>query len=208
MRGFDRQAIATAEGHDRVLATNLLSPFVLTQTLLPALTRGGPSRIVNIGSSTSDRARIDPEHWCSAGVGNAARLQPVEARADDDDLRPGQTAGGHRRGGQCGASRPGGERAGSDGRRNRPCLAKPRTFARTEEQGADTPLYAALAPESATAAASISRIAGRLTRQPSSSGSSLVEQVWRPRSASPDALPSPRQQLRPGAASAFQPELA
>lgn len=51
----------TVEGHDRMLAVNLLSPFVLMGALLPALQTGGPARIVTVGSSTSDRARIDPE---------------------------------------------------------------------------------------------------------------------------------------------------
>ena len=53
--------LSTEEGHDRVLATNLLCPFVLTQVLLPLLVAGAPSRIINIGSSTSDRAQIDPD---------------------------------------------------------------------------------------------------------------------------------------------------
>ena len=55
----------TPEGHERVLATNHLCPFVLTQALLPRLkdaaTQSGSARIVNVGSSTSERARIDPD---------------------------------------------------------------------------------------------------------------------------------------------------
>ena len=55
----------TAEGHERVIAVNHLSPFVLTHTLLPALQRAagprGEARIVNTGSSTADRAKIDPD---------------------------------------------------------------------------------------------------------------------------------------------------
>lgn len=50
----------TAEGHEAVLATNHLSPFVLTWALEGALRAGAPSRVVNVGSSTSDHARIDP----------------------------------------------------------------------------------------------------------------------------------------------------
>ena len=52
----------TAEGHDVVLATNHLSPFVLTQALLPALRAGAPSRIVTVGSDTSDNAGMDPDN--------------------------------------------------------------------------------------------------------------------------------------------------
>lgn len=55
---------ATAEGHERVIAVNHLSPFVLTRALLPALRSAAESatgaRIVNVGSSTADHARIDP----------------------------------------------------------------------------------------------------------------------------------------------------
>jgi NAD(P)-dependent dehydrogenase (short-subunit alcohol dehydrogenase family) len=49
----------TAEGHERVIAVNHLAPFVLTRAILPALAPG--ARIVNVGSSSSDAARIDPD---------------------------------------------------------------------------------------------------------------------------------------------------
>lgn len=51
----------TAEGHERVIAVNHLAPFVLTRALMPALRASGRGRIINIGSSASDRARIDPD---------------------------------------------------------------------------------------------------------------------------------------------------
>ena len=51
----------TPEGRELVLAVNHLAPYLLTEALQPALLAGSPSRIVNIGSSTSDRARIDPD---------------------------------------------------------------------------------------------------------------------------------------------------
>jgi NAD(P)-dependent dehydrogenase (short-subunit alcohol dehydrogenase family) len=49
----------TPEGHERVIAVNHLAPFVLTRALLPALHPG--ARIVNIGSSSSDTATINPD---------------------------------------------------------------------------------------------------------------------------------------------------
>jgi NAD(P)-dependent dehydrogenase (short-subunit alcohol dehydrogenase family) len=58
---FEAEAATTAEGFERVLATNLLSPIALTEALLPALKAGAPARVVNIGSSSSDRASIDPD---------------------------------------------------------------------------------------------------------------------------------------------------
>jgi dehydrogenase/reductase SDR family protein 12 len=42
--------IATAEGNETTLATNLLAPFLLTQSLLPRLRECAPSRIINVSS--------------------------------------------------------------------------------------------------------------------------------------------------------------
>ena len=48
----------TSEGHERILAVNHLAPFVLTQALAPALRQAGGARVVNVGSTASDRARL------------------------------------------------------------------------------------------------------------------------------------------------------
>jgi NAD(P)-dependent dehydrogenase (short-subunit alcohol dehydrogenase family) len=56
---FCARRTQTAEGHEMVLAVNHLSPFVLIGALVPALSAGAPARVVIVGSSTSDRARID-----------------------------------------------------------------------------------------------------------------------------------------------------
>ena len=60
--------VETVEGHERTLAVNHLAPYVLTRTLLPAMRQAlvpgaaaAEARVVNVGSSTSDRARIDPD---------------------------------------------------------------------------------------------------------------------------------------------------
>lgn len=58
---FEARPAVTAEGLERVLAVNLLSPLVLAETLLPELKAGAPARIVMTGSSSSDRARLDPD---------------------------------------------------------------------------------------------------------------------------------------------------
>jgi NAD(P)-dependent dehydrogenase (short-subunit alcohol dehydrogenase family) len=148
---FDTGPITTAEGHERVLATNLLSPFVLTRALLPALRAGAPSRIVNIGSSTSDHARIDPDglvldrHWTMLRAYSQSKLAlmmttfALATRLADSGVvanvvHPGLVATGLVR------SR------GVIGFAWR-CMAP---MALTEEQGADTPLYAALASEFAS----------------------------------------------------------
>ncbi len=141
----------TAEGHDAVLAVNHLAPFVLTDALEDALRAGAPSRIVNVGSSTSDRARIDPDdlelarRWGMVrayGQSKLAMMMATFARSERlrgsgvvaNVVHPGMVATGLvREGGPIGAAWR---------------LMAP--FLRTEEQGADTPLHAALAPDWAT----------------------------------------------------------
>ena len=48
----------TAERHEMILAVNHLAPFVLTRALEPALRAGAPSRVVNVGSTATDRASL------------------------------------------------------------------------------------------------------------------------------------------------------
>ncbi len=48
----------TPEGHEMIMAVNHLAPFVLTSALEPALRGGAPSRVVNVGSTASDRANL------------------------------------------------------------------------------------------------------------------------------------------------------
>jgi len=51
----------TDEGREMTLAVNHLAPFLLTRLLEPALA-AARGRVVHVGSSTSDRARIDPDN--------------------------------------------------------------------------------------------------------------------------------------------------
>jgi dehydrogenase/reductase SDR family member 12 len=44
------QRTTTAEGNETTLATNLLAPYLLTQMLLPRITKSAPSRIINVAS--------------------------------------------------------------------------------------------------------------------------------------------------------------
>jgi retinol dehydrogenase 12 len=138
----------TGEGHERTLAVNHLSPFVLTRTLLPALRRAGGARIVNVGSSTSDRARIDPDNlelvrrWGMVRAYSQSKLALLmtslalaqELAGSDitvNVVHPGLVATGLvRNPGVVGLAWK---------------LMAP--FALTEQQGADTPLYAAVAAE-------------------------------------------------------------
>lgn len=49
----------TAEGREMILAVNHLAPFALTTALEAALKAGAPARVVNVGSTASDRAHLD-----------------------------------------------------------------------------------------------------------------------------------------------------
>ncbi len=176
---FDAKPVATAEGHNRVLATNLLCPFVLTQVLLPSLRRGAPSRIVNIGSSTSDSARLDPDHlvlgrrWTMLRAYSQSKLAAMMttfalarrlagAGVVANVVHPGMVATGLvRTGGIIGLAWR--------------CMSP---MALTEEQGADTPLHAALAPE--FAAVSGVYLKNRRIAPPNRQALdlALVERVW------------------------------
>ena len=177
---FDARPVITTEGHCRVLATNHLSPFVLTQTLLPALAAGAPSRIVNIGSSTSDHARIDPDNlvlgrrWAMRRAYSQSKLAmmmttfALARRLEGSGVvanvvHPGLVASGLVRSG------------GIIGLVWR-CLA---SLALSEEQGAQTPLCAALAPEFAAASGVYFKDRRIVTPNRRALDPVVVERVWR-----------------------------
>jgi len=135
----------TAEGREAVLAVNHLAPFVLTDAVEPALIAGAPSRIINVGSSLSDHATIDPGdlelagHWAmrrAYASSKLAMMMATFARADRlrgtgvvaNVVHPGLVATGLVR------------EPGAIGLAWRLMAL----FARTEAQGADPPLHAAL----------------------------------------------------------------
>ena len=169
----------TVEGHDVVLAVNHLSPFVLTRGLLGALRAGAPSRIVTVGSSTSDRARIDPANleldrrWGMVRAYSQSKLAVMMAtfewarRLDGSGVvanvvHPGAVATGLVR-------TPG--VIGLAWRLMAPWLL-------TEAQGADTPSHVALAPE--LAAVTGQYFKGRKAVEPNrlARDPALTGQVW------------------------------
>jgi NAD(P)-dependent dehydrogenase (short-subunit alcohol dehydrogenase family) len=50
---------ASIDGHEMTLAVNYLAPFLLTTLLVPAIGRGGTSRIVNVTSIFAHLTRVD-----------------------------------------------------------------------------------------------------------------------------------------------------
>jgi NAD(P)-dependent dehydrogenase (short-subunit alcohol dehydrogenase family) len=170
----------TAEGHERVLATNHLAPFVLTRALLPAL-RAAPrgARIVNIGSSTSDRARIFPDdlegarRWglvhtygqsklalMMATFGFAHRLRGSGVVANV--VHPGAVASGLVRA-------PGA--IGLAWRAMAPFLL-------TEAQGADSPVYVATAPAFAATTGAYVKKRAVVPPNPRALDAALCGAVW------------------------------
>lgn len=170
----------TAEGHDMVLAVNHLSPFVLTRELEGPLRAGAPSRIVTVGSSTSDRARIEPDNlelghrWGMVRAYSQSKLAVMMAtfewarRLDGSGVvanvvHPGTVATGLVR------------TPGIIGLAWRLMAL----WSRSEQEGAATPLHVALAPDLAGVTGKYfkeRRIAepNRLARDPE-----LTGRVWR-----------------------------
>jgi NAD(P)-dependent dehydrogenase (short-subunit alcohol dehydrogenase family) len=81
---FAPKRTLTKDGYELTFAVNHLAPFLLTDTLLPALELAGEAsrhaRIVNVASAAANRASIDLGDLMSAPLQNARRLRPVEAR--------------------------------------------------------------------------------------------------------------------------------
>ncbi len=169
----------TSEGLERVIAVNHLAPFVLTAGLLPALRASEAARIVNIGSSTADRARIDPDdlqgerNWgmvraygqsklalTMATLAWARRLHGSGVVANV--VHPGAVATGLvRAGGPIGLAWR---------------LMAP--FLLTAEAGADTPLHVALSPEFAAITGAYVKRRRIVRPNPLALDPVLVELVW------------------------------
>jgi NAD(P)-dependent dehydrogenase (short-subunit alcohol dehydrogenase family) len=175
---FDAKRVMTSERQERVLATNLLSPVLLSQMLLPAL-RAMPSRIVSIGSSTSDSARLDPERlalgnrWTMRRAYAQSKLalmmatfsianQTKGTRVVANVVHPGLVATGLvKTNGIVGLAWR--------------CLGR---FALTSEQGAASPLFVALAPEMAGVSGVYVKNRQIVAPNPLALDPALVKRVW------------------------------
>ena len=187
---FSARRRETAEGHEQVIALNHLSPFVLTRGLLPALRRSAVARIVNIGSDTADRARIRPDdlegrqRWGMVQAYGQSKLALTIATFEwarrlrgtgviANVVHPGAVATGLVR------SR------GPIGLAWR--LMAP--FLLTEEQGADSPLHAALSPEFASITGAYVKRRRRVRPNRLALDAALARRVWDATAALADATP-------------------
>ena len=145
---FRHRLTLTAEGHETVLAVNHLAPFVLTRALLPALVADERARVVNVGSSASDHAGIDPDdlemarRWDLVRAYARSKLALMMATFEWAERAPGVGFL---------VAHPGGVRTGlvrAGGLVQFGWWAMS-PFLLTPEQGAATPLHAALAQDMA-----------------------------------------------------------
>jgi NAD(P)-dependent dehydrogenase (short-subunit alcohol dehydrogenase family) len=176
---FRARREVTAEGHEMVLAVNHLSIFVLIETLRDALVAGAPSRVVVVGSSTSDRARIDPDNlelargWGMVRAYGQSKLAVMIASFGwARRLGPGGVA--------VNVVHPGTVATGLVRARGVIGLAW-RVMARfvlTEEQGAATPLYVALAPELAGVRGAYFKDRREVAPNALAGDAALGERVW------------------------------
>jgi NAD(P)-dependent dehydrogenase (short-subunit alcohol dehydrogenase family) len=170
----------TEEGLERVIAVNHLSPFVLTGALLPSLRRAaGGARIVNVGSSTADRAVIDPDdlqgerRWGMVRAYSQSKLAVTMATMEwarllsgtgvvANVVHPGAVATGLvRSGGAIGLAWK---------------VMAP--FLLTAEAGADTPLHVAVSPAFAAVSGVYVKQRRIVRPNPLVRNRDLVARVW------------------------------
>ena len=143
---FTAKRTVTSEGYELTLAVNHLAPFALTEALQTPLRDAGDARVVNVGSTASDRATIDIDNlelerrWTALGAYGSSKLAIMMASFEWARRLPGVAVNVLHPGvvstkiaavpGIIGLS-----------------WALMRPFMITAEQGADTPLHLALSPQ-------------------------------------------------------------
>ena len=178
-----RRAI-TEEGRDRVLAVNHLAPAILMRELTPALIAaalidGSPSRIVTVGSSTSDRARLNPNDleltrgWTMVRAYGRSKLATmIQTFETARRLAPNSVVANVVHPGAVATSlvrTPG--LIGLAWRLMRP-------FLRTEQQGADTPLHVALDTSFATTTGAYVKDRRPVPPNPTALDPALAARIW------------------------------
>ena len=180
----------TAEGHEHVIALNHLAPFVLTRALLPLLRGNGCARIVNIGSDTADRARIEPDdlegrrRWGMVRAYSRSKLALTMATFEWARRLRGT-------GIVANVVHPGAVATGLVRSRGPVGLAwhMMAPFLLTEEQGADSPLHVALSPEFGGITGAYVKKRRAVPPNRLALDDALTGRVWRATEALADATP-------------------
>jgi NAD(P)-dependent dehydrogenase (short-subunit alcohol dehydrogenase family) len=146
---LENERRTTAEGLEVSLATNLLAPFALTRALLPRLRESAPSRIVNVLSGGMYFAGLGPAVFGEDGAawnGDLAYARHKRALMALTETWAGELAAD---GVVANAMHPGWAETPGVARSLPLFLRLTKPFLRTPEEGADTIVWLAAAPEAA-----------------------------------------------------------
>jgi NAD(P)-dependent dehydrogenase (short-subunit alcohol dehydrogenase family) len=146
---LENERRTTPEGHEVSLATNLLAPYVLTRRLAPRLLASAPARVLNVVSGGMYLAGLGPEvfgeaqdRWDGAlAYARQKRALTVLTELWSDELYP--------RGVAVNAMHPGWADTPGVSRSLPGFFRLTRPFLRSPEEGADTIVWLAAAPEAA-----------------------------------------------------------
>jgi dehydrogenase/reductase SDR family protein 12 len=137
------------QGYDRVLATNLLGPFLLTDLLLDRIVASAPSRIIEVSSGGMYYQRIDvidPHTRHRPYVGTESYSRTKRGQVIVTEMRAERLAG---TGVVCHSMHPGWAATPGVASSMQKFEAKFRDVLRTPAQGADTIVWLAAADEPA-----------------------------------------------------------
>jgi retinol dehydrogenase 12 len=147
---YFRRRDVTKDGFERTLALNVLSPFLLTTLLTPRLIASAPARVVNVASAAHQTGKVDfsdlqsSRRYRGFTVYGGSKLELLwitrefARRFDGTGVTVNAVHPGFVRSG-FGLNNGGGTAFGMK--------ILQRLFARSASRGADTVLYAAMAPE-------------------------------------------------------------
>ena len=170
----------TADGLEMTFAVNHLAYFLLTQLLLEALKASAPARVVNVSSEAHRKAALDFDdllgerryggwrQYCRSKLMNLLFTYELASRLEGtgvtvNALHPGWVATGF---------------AGNNGWRGRVWQGIARCFALSPEEGAQTVLYLAAAPEVAGISGRYFIRARAVPSSPASYDEAAAKRLW------------------------------
>ena len=150
---YFRRREVTADGLERTFALNVLSPYLLTTVLAPRLVASAPARVVNVASAAHEGARVDfsdlqfSRKYAGYRAYGCSKLELLWLTREFARRFEGK-------GVTVNAVHPGFVRSGfglnNGGGTAFAMRILERLFARSVVRGADTPIFAASAPELAS----------------------------------------------------------